>query len=239
MKKIITAIAFIALSTVSAKAISLPNISMPDKLSITAGFASNQSVWGASGKQKSFSESGGTANNNDSTHGVFQESYSSQFLELGLGKYISVGYELVPDSISTPENVEEKHEQTSTKVSVDFNDFETTYLKLNLPGGVYVKSGIVKTDLDIKETIASGNTYKNVSTEGTSIGFGYQRFLGDTPLGIRFETNYVELDSVKTDNGVSLTGGTSANGGRNEITASNLEGVTAKVAITLTLGRNN
>ena len=41
MKKLITTIAFIALSTVSAKAIDM------EMFSITGGLAANQSVWGA------------------------------------------------------------------------------------------------------------------------------------------------------------------------------------------------
>jgi hypothetical protein len=47
----------------------------------------------------------------------------------------------------------------------------------------------------------------------------------------------MELDNVTTDNGVSATGGTVANGGRNQVDASNLEGLNGKIALTFTLGK--
>ena len=81
-------------------------------------------------------------------------------------------------------------------------------------------------------------TYKNVSTDGTTFGVGYSKFLGDSPVGLRIEGIYLELDNVSTDNGVSKTGATVANGGRNQVDASNLEGLQAKVAITITLGKD-
>ena len=95
---------------------------------------------------------------------------------------------------------------------------------------------INETDLDIKETVASGNTYKNVSTSGTSFGGGYQKFLGDSNFGIRLEGNYVEFDNVKTDNGAGS--GSVATGGLNTVEANDLEGITGKIALTFTLGRN-
>ena len=98
--------------------------------------------------------------------------------------------------------------------------------------GVYLKAGDVEVDLDIKETVGSGRTYRNVSTNGTSVGGGYERQIGDTPLGIRLEGNYIELDAVTTNNGVATTGNF------NRIDVKNMEGLTGKVALTFTLGRN-
>jgi hypothetical protein len=235
MKKIIISAVFIMFSTISAKAADL------SALSLTAGLATNSSVWGADGKE--------TKNNEDNTtsrvttrSGVFTESFSSQFIELGIGQWISLGYEHTPDSISTPQNVTNEGKTVATTgntkatVSVDFNDVNTTYIKINTPMGIYFKWGNVETDLDIKETVASGNTYKNVSTSGTSFGGGYQKFLGDSNFGIRLEGNYVEFDNVKTDNGAGS--GSVATGGLNTVEANDLEGLTGKIALTFTLGRN-
>ena len=230
MKKIIITAAFFVLSTISAKAIDFSG------LSLTAGIASNTSVFGATAKETSSSETG-TAIRVNKESGVFTESFSSQFVELGIGRFISLGYEHTPDSISTPQNINDDGGQTgtgaTTTVSADFNDLNTTYVKLNIPGGMYIKYGTVETDADFKETTKSGNTYRNVSIDGTSIGAGYQRFLGDSGFGFRFEANYLDFDNAKTDNGLATT----AN--RNLIEASNIEGATAKLAITYTLGRNN
>ena len=235
MKKLITTIAFIALSTVSAKAIEW------EIFSITGGLAANQSVFGGTAQQDDYNAAGTTIETTDKEHGVFTESFSSQFIELGIGRWISLGFEHVPDSISTPQNINDGDDSgTTSTVSVDFNDMNTTYIKLNTPIGIYFKYGTVETDLDIKETQLSGNTYDNTSVDGTSIGAGYQKTLGERGFGFRIEGNYVELDNVTVNNGVgtSTSGGTTANGGFNEVKATNLEGLTGKVALTYTFGRS-
>ena len=233
MKKLITTIAFIALSTVSAKAIEM------EMFSITGGIAANNSVWGATATQDEYNNAGTAIDATNKQSGVFTESFGSQFVELGIGRYISLGFEHVPDSISTPQNVNDSSGATATStVSVDFNDMNTTYLKLNTPMGIYFKYGTVSTDLDIKETQLSGNTYKNTSVDGTSLGAGYQKTFGERGFGFRIEGNYVELDNVTVNNGVTKTGGTPANHGFAEVKAKNLEGLTGKVALTYTFGRS-
>ena len=231
MKKIITTIAFIALSTVSAKAIDR------EMFSITAGLAANQGVFGASATETNRNEKNTIAHIKKES-GVFTESYGSQFIELGIGRFISLGYEHTPDSVSTPTNTTRHGGSEEANVSVDFNDLNTTYLKINLPGGIYAKAGTVETDLDIKEVMGSGSTYQNVSTSGTMMGIGYQTFIKDSGFGLRFEGSYLELDNVTTSNGVAADGGTIANGGRNQIDAKNLEGLTGKVALTYTFGKS-
>ena len=233
MKKLITTIAFIALSTVSAKAIEM------EMFSITGGIAANNSVWGATATQDEYNNAGTAIDATNKQSGVFTESFGSQFVELGIGRYISLGFEHVPDSISTPQNINTGNSGNDTsKVSVDFNDMNTTYLKLNTPMGIYFKYGTVSTDLDIKETQLSGNTYKNTSVDGTSLGAGYQKTFGERGFGFRIEGNYVELDNVTVNNGVTKTGGTPANHGFAEVKAKNLEGLTGKVALTYTFGRS-
>ena len=232
MKKLITTIAFIALSTVSAKAIDM------EMFSITGGLAANQSVWGATAKQDEYNAVGTAIDASNKESGVFTESFGSQFVELGIGRWISLGFEHVPDSISTPQNINDGGDAgTTSTVSVDFNDMNTTYIKLNTPIGIYFKYGTVETDLDIKETQLSGNTYDNTSVDGTSIGAGYQKTLGERGFGFRIEGNYVELDNVTVNNGVTQTAGTGLNNFK-EIKATNLEGLTGKVALTYTFGRS-
>ena len=234
MKKLITTFAFIALSTVSAKAIDM------EMFSITGGLAANQSVFGGTAQQDDYNAAGTTIETTDKEHGVFTESFGSQFVELGIGRWISLGFEHVPDSISTPQNVNDSSGATATStVSVDFNDMNTTYLKLNTPMGIYFKYGTVSTDLDIKETQLSGNTYKNTSVDGTSMGAGYQKTLGERGFGFRIEGNYVELDNVTVNNGITQVGVVGrTDGGFKEIKATNLEGLTGKVALTYTFGRS-
>ena len=206
----------------------------------------NQSVFGGTAQQDAYNAAGTTVEATDKEHGVFTESFGSQFVELGIGRWVSVGFEHVPDSISTPENINSGGNPggdagaDTAKVSVDFNDMNTTYLKLNTPMGIYFKYGTVSTDLDIKETMLSGNTYKNTSVDGTSMGAGFQKTLGERGFGFRFEANYVELDNVTVNNGVTKTAGAGGVDGGNfkEIKATNLEGLTGKVALTYTFGRS-
>ena len=84
--------------------------------------------------------------------------------------------------------------------------------------------------------MGSGSSYNSASTEGTILGLGYQRDLGDRGIAVRFETTYMELDDVSSDNGVAVDGGSSANGGRNQIDVSSMEGLNAKLALTFTFG---
>jgi len=231
MKKIITAIAFIALTTVSAKAIDFGGFS------VTAGLGQNLSVWGARGVEQEFSESG-TLPETNREHGVFADEYASYFAEIGIGQYVSLGYNMASDPIKTPSNVTNEGATTQqATVQVDFNDLETQYIKINIPGGMFVKYGTVAVDIKVNEVIASGSTYADRSTEGTSLGLGYQGHIGESGLGFRMETNYIELDNVTTDNGTTIAGSNSTNGGRNQIDIQNMEGVTAMFAITYTLGR--
>ena len=230
MKKIITAAVMIAFSTISAKAIDL------SIFSVTGGLAQNTSVWGASATEKNHDESG-TLRTTVEEHGVFAEGYDSYLLELGIGRFVSLGYEKSSDSIKTPTNVSNEGKSNESNVSASFDDFETTYAKLNIPGGMYVKYGTIGVDVNISET-GTSNTYASKTTDGTSIGAGYQRLFGDTGFGFRFEANYIELDGVKTDNGITSATASESNGGQNFVEAKNLEGATAKIALTYTFGRD-
>ena len=240
MKKIITNLAFVALSSVSAKALDF------SVFSLTGGVTAGNSVWGATAQQDEYdSNNSGTIDTSNKESGVFTSSYGSYFYELGIGKYVSFGYDVVDGAISTPENVNSGGHPAggdTSKVSVDFNDLSTTYAKLNIPfvTGLYIKAGNVSTDVDIKETQKSGNSYKNVSVDGTSIGGGYERMLGDTNFSLRAETNYVEFDNITVNNGVGTktSGGSTANGGFNEIKTSKTEGLTGSIALTYTFGKN-
>ena len=230
MKKIIIVAVMMAFSTISAKAVDF------SAFSLTGGLAQNSGVYGASGTETNNSEDGtvGTVSNES---GVFTDSYGSQFVELGFGSWVSLGYEHTPDSVSTPTNTSRHGHANEMNVSVDFNDLNTTYIKINTPWGLYLKAGSVETDLDIKEvdTDADGSTYANKSTEGTVTAIGYQKHLGESGFGWRIEGSYMELDDVTTNNGKANT---QAAGGLNTIKADNIEGLTAKVALTYTFGRN-
>lgn len=230
MRKILTIVSVLSLISFNANALDRSSFSA------TLGIAANTAVYGASAKETNRAEDN-TIKTVKSESGAFQESHNSYLIELNVGDFVSLGYEHTPDSITTPEADRTNNQNGSSTVKVDFNDLNIAYLKLNIPGGMYVKAGVVETDLDIQESMASGSTYQNVSTEGTIMGVGYAKALGESRFSVRLEGSYLDLDDVSTDNGVSATGGSVANGGRNQIDASNLEGLNAKLALTFTLGK--
>ena len=229
MKKILAIVSVLSLFTFSANAFDASDVS------VTAGISANSAVYGALGKETNRDESN-TVRDIENESGVFVDSHMSGFLELNMGEFLSLGYEHTPDSITTPENRRITNVNSTTKVSADFNDLNIAYLKFNVPGGVYLKAGYVETDIDVNESMASGSTYANVSTEGTLIGVGYSQAL-EGGVAIRLEGSYMELDDVTTSNGVSATGGSSANGGRNQIDVSDMEGLNGKIALTFTFGQ--
>lgn len=231
MKKIITTVAVLLLTTFSAKALEMPNLGI---FSLTAGAAANTSVYGASAKTDNFDEADSTIIETDKQSGVFADTHSSQFLELGIGKYVSVGYEM-GEGVSTPANVSNEGNKNGSEqtTSVTFQDLNTTYLKVNIPGGAYLKYGTVETDLDVKTT---RSVYKDVSISGTTMGVGYQRHFGDTGFGVRIEGSYLEFDNATSQDVATAV---ITDNGKNVISATNLEGATAKLALTYTFGRNN
>ena len=230
MRKILTIISLVSLISFNAHAIDRSSFS------VTAGIAANTAVYGATAKETNRADDN-SIKEVESQSGVFADSHQSYLIELNVGEYVSFGYEHTPDTITTPEADKKNNKNLESKAKVDFNDLNIAYLKVNIPGGVYLKAGVVETDLDVKETMGSGSKYNNTSTEGTILGVGYAKFLGESAFSVRVEGSYMELDPVSTSNGVSLTGGTPANGGRNQVDASNLEGLNAKLAITYTLGK--
>ena len=238
MKKFITAAVILVFSTFSANALDL------SFLSLTGGIASNNSVFAASGKAEKQNEqvytTGAEDTGLDSTSkksGIFQDGFGSQFVELGLGKYVSIGFDHASESMVTPENVTNEGESNQATVSASFNNLDTTYVKLNLPKGIYLTYGNVDVDVDVRETVGSGNTYADVSLSGTTSGIGWQTLLGDTGFGFRFQGNYVDLGSAVTTNGVTHATQTTTTGGKQTVTISNIEGATAKIALTYTFGR--
>jgi hypothetical protein len=230
MKKLITVLSVFFVFSHSVNAFERSD------LSVTAGISANSAVYGASGKETNRAEDN-TVKTIKNESGVFTESHMSGFLELNVGEFVSLGFEHTPDSISTPQNKRVTNTNANTTVSADFNDLNIAYLKLNVPGGVYLKAGYVETDVDVKESMASGSTYNNVSTEGTLVGVGYSKALGDRGIAIRLEGSYMSLDDVTSSNGVSATGGSIANGGRNQIDISSMEGLNGKIALTFTFGQ--
>ncbi len=226
MKKLLTIAVFAIFSASSA---------MSASLTPTIGVSMNHAGYAAEGIEKSFRENG-AGDKTTEEYGAFTSSYGSIFLELGIGEIFSVGVDYVPTAIETPTNISregttlEKMDPGKSTVSADFEDLTTVYAKMNIPmlGGTYVKVGHSQVDVIINDKMVSGNSYKDVDTEGYMAGIGYNHEM-DNGLSIRLEATVNQFDDVQTDNGVTTA--SKANGGQNKVEVNSMWGARGTLSI--------
>jgi len=169
------------------------------------GISFNNAAFAGEGNSRENNETGSVDVTTDE-YGAFAETYGSIFLEAGFGDVISLGIEYVPSGISSPTNTSRENEGSNSSVSADFEDLTTVYAKINVPlGGTYLKFGFSQVDVVINDKMASGNTYKDVDTEGYTAGIGYAHEISNG-FSIRGEVMASQFDDVQTDNGVAATG---------------------------------
>ena len=207
MKKLIIVAVFAIFSASSAMSASLTDITP------SVGISFNNAAFAGEGNSRENNETGSVDVTTDE-YGAFAETYGSIFLEAGFGDVISLGIEYVPSGISSPTNTSRENEGSSvgsngsgnSSVSADFEDLTTVYAKINVPlGGTYLKFGFSQVDVVINDKMASGNTYKDVDTEGYTAGIGYAHEISNG-FSIRGEVMASQFDDVQTDNGVAATG---------------------------------
>ena len=228
MKKLFISAVFAIFSASSAMSASLSD------LNLSLGVSGNYAAFAGEGLERNFDESG-TLRTTTEEYGAFTDSVGSVFVEVGMGDVLSVGIDYVPSEIATPENVSREgtgssaagndNQPGNSKVQVDFEDLTTYYVKVNLPlGGTYLKAGFHETDVLVNETMSSGNTYANTSTEGYSAGLGYNHSL-DNGLSVRAEVVAMSFEDVETNNGVATSGN------RNEIKVESMWGVRGSISL--------
>ena len=199
MKKLIIVAVFAIFSASSAMSASLTDITP------SVGISLNNAAFAGEGNSRENNETGSVDVTTDE-YGAFAETYGSIFLEAGFGDVISLGIEYVPSGISSPTNTSRENEGSNSSVSADFEDLTTVYAKINVPlGGTYLKFGFSQVDVVINDKMESGNTYKDVNTEGYTAGIGYAHEIANG-FSIRAEVMASQFDDVQTDNGVAATG---------------------------------
>ncbi len=229
MKKLLTIALFAIFSASSAFSASLtPSV----------GLSYNNSAFAGEGTENNFNEAG-TINDSTQEYGAFTDSFASIFVELGLTDNISVGLDYVPGTIASPTNFSREGNQSdrahpgpgSSRVQVDFEELRTVYLKANVFGGAYVKAGYAEVDMTVNESMASGSTYKDVSTDGYVAAVGYEKDLDTMGLSVRAELMAHQFEEVTTDNGVAVGSGSQSNGGRNDITVDQMWGARGIISL--------
>ena len=205
MKKLLSIAVFAIFSASSAMSASLSD------LNLSVGISGSQAAFAGEGSERNFDESGALRTVTEE-YGAFTDTISSVFFEIG-NDVISIGMDYVPSEVATPENVSregttgtEQPNAGSSKVQVDFEDLTTYYVKVNLPlGGAYLKAGFHETDVIINESMDSGNTYADTSTEGYSAGIGYAHEVSNG-FSIRAEVLAMSFEDVSATNGVATSG---------------------------------
>ena len=193
--------------------------------SFTVGLGLNHGVFAGEGREENFND--GSLNTVTEEYGAFTDSFASVYVEMGneVGA-IGISYQ---GEASTPTNINEANGDTgsgiqnNTEVSVDFSSVTTLYGLVNLPMNMYAKVGIVSGDIEINETLRSGNSYADRDLEGYVAGFGYQHEAD--AANIRVELLGHTYDDVEANNGVS------SSGNLNKVRVSNMIGATAQISV--------
>ena len=164
------------------------------------GISGNIAGYAATGTEENFNNAGSAVDTTTDEHGAFVAEYGSIFLEAALNDVISVGVDYVPMDFETPENVSQEDQTNTRTVSARFDDLTTLYAKLNVPlGGTYLKVGYSQVDITPKTNGGSGNTYGSASTDGLTVGLGYNHEVSNG-VSVRLEVSASEFGDVKVDN---------------------------------------
>ena len=141
---------------------------------VNLGVTLGEQGYYALGTEKS--NPGGGNETHTTEAGAFGENLEEVFVEYDAGNVV-LGVAYMPNDVETPENVNNQ-DGTEHKVKAEFSDFTTVYAIVPftfLPAeGLYGKIGYIEADII---SIESGMTssYPNASTEGYTVGLGYQK----------------------------------------------------------------
>ena len=91
-----------------------------------------------------------------------------------------------------------------------------------------MKFGFSQVDVIINDKMESGNTYKDVDTEGYTAGIGYAHEISNG-FSIRAEVMASQFDDVQTDNGVTTA--SVSNGGKNVVQVESMWGAKGTVSL--------
>ena len=89
-------------------------------------------------------------------------------------------------------------------VSADFEDLTTIYLMFVSEVGLYSRLGYSHVDVKTTESLGTGGSYNNVTTDGATLALGYQH-VGDSDIFARIEVSATAWDSVSASNTADST----------------------------------
>lgn len=178
---------------------------------VNLGVTLGEQGYYALGTEKS--NPGGGNETHTTEAGAFGENLEEVFVEYDAGGVV-LGVAYMPNDVETPENVNNQ-DGTENKVKAEFSDFTTVYAIVPftfLPTeGLYGKIGYIEADII---SIESGMTssYPNASTEGYTVGLGYQKNT-DNGMFIRIEASAAAYEDVSVTSSTAST----ADGTKNQV----------------------
>lgn len=197
-------------------------IGQASAIGLNVGIAGTAGVFHGTGEENE----NGEISSEDAAGAV---TYASIFVEVPLNEKISFGVDYVPtslesdtaESVVTDKTTSDSSSNATQKVQIDFNDLTTAYVMLNLTEGLFVKAGVVTVDVATNESLGTGSSYADTDLSGSVLGVGYTGEVGGNGAFVRVEANYLDLG------GATVT----ASNTDNKVTLSDVQGLTAKVAI--------
>ena len=126
---------------------------------------------------------------------IFVEKMSGN---IGLG----IDYVPVAELGSGTGSNDDEETDGANKASAELASHTTLYVIAQSDSGIYFRAGMSFADVDTTETLATGDSYGNASTEGLMAAVGYSRNL-DNGLFIRGELSSTDYDDVE----ITSTGG--------------------------------
>ena len=157
--------------------------------------------------------------------------YASVFAEFQANDIFAVGVDYVPQSLES-DTVEEARADLKGKtagasstvnnnVQVDFDDYITAYIRLNVTENLYVKAGVSEVEMITNESLGTGSKYANATLDGNMVGFGYDKDL-DNGVFVRLEASYFNFDGTK------LTSSTNSD---NTVEIDEINGVAGRISL--------
>ena len=178
------------------------------------GVSMNKQGFGAFGK-----ETNGTTVTEE--YGAFGDTYASVFAEFSFGNGLSLGVEYTPGTISTPTNTNIQNNgstggavsangsntggsNATNTVKAEFDNLYTLYVMAQSEMGIYARLGFSSVDINTQETLGTGGSYNNVSSDGGTVAFGYQK-TNDGGIFVRAEVAGTVWDDVSASNTTDST----------------------------------
>jgi hypothetical protein len=195
-------------------------------LGVNVGLSGQVGVFHATGVDTNNQTTGSDRIQTEDATGV--AGYNSWFIEKTLGRFITVGYDYVLDTLASDSATSIRTTCVSgiandctiqtNKVQVDFDKMNTLYVAVNITENLYIKLGQMSVDVITNEKLETGSTYGNTSLDGDMYGIGFNKTFDNT-MFVRVEATRMDFDGAKmisADNTVELK---------------DLEGGSAKVSI--------